>query len=151
MTNGHLDLLERAVKIFDRVIVAVTDHGQKNPLFTIEERISLFRNALKNPKIVVESFQGLLVDYARKKNACAIIRGLRAVSDFEYEFQMALMNRHLSLKKGNPVEMVYMMPDERYTYLSSSMVKEVARLGGDMRRFVPAHVLQALQAKFHQG
>lgn len=147
VTNGHLDIVERASKIFDQVIVGVTDHGSKHSLFSIEERVQLFRASLKNPRITVESFKGLLVDYAVKKKACAIIRGLRAVSDFEYEFQMALMNRHLSQQKGDIVEIVYMMPDEKYTYLSSSMIKEVFRLGGDIGRFVPTGVQKALKLK----
>ena len=149
VTNGHLDLVRRAAKIFDEVIVAVTDHGQKRSLFSIEDRVKMFRTATRGwPKVAVESFRGLLVDYSKKRNACAVIRGLRAVSDFEYEFQMALMNRHMSQKKGNPIEIVYMMPDERYTYISSTLVKEVSRLGGEVRRFVPYHVQRELTAKW---
>ncbi len=149
VTYGHLDIVQRAVKIFDKVIVAVTDHGLKNPLFSLEERLEMFRAATKNfNRVTVESFQGLLVNYSKKKKACAIIRGLRAVSDFEYEFQMALMNRRLSHKNHSSLEMVYMMPDEKYTYLSSSLVKEVARLKGNVRSFVPALVALKLRQKF---
>lgn len=148
VTNGHLDIVRRALKIFDHVIIGVTDHGLKNSLFTLEDRVLMFQTATKSMKRVsVESFHGLLVSYAARKKACAIIRGLRAVSDFEYEFQMALMNRHLSQGSGNPLETVYMMPDERYTYLSSTMVKEVARLSGNVENFVPQFVSKKLGEK----
>ncbi|OGR83707.1 MAG: pantetheine-phosphate adenylyltransferase [Elusimicrobia bacterium RIFCSPLOWO2_01_FULL_54_10] len=148
VTNGHLDILKRALRIFDSVIVAVTDHRSKGPLFSVQERTALFRQAAQGLKgVSVENFNGLLVNYARKKGACAIVRGLRAVSDFEYEFQMALMNRHLSQRKKEPLETVYMMPDEKYTYLSSSLVKEVSRLGGDISHFVPRSVSAALLTK----
>ena len=151
VTNGHLDIVRRALKIFDLVIVAVTDHGNKTSLFSLEERVEMFRAVVRSlPKVSVESFRGLLVDYAKKRKACAIIRGLRAVSDFEYEFQMALMNRHLSNKNRSRLETVYMMPDERYTYLSSSLVKEVSRLGGDVRSFVPGPAAQKLRQRFQK-
>ena len=148
VTHGHLDIVIRAANIFDRVIVAVTEHGEKNALFTLEERVALFTQAVRGKsKISVESFRGLLVDYAVRKKACAIVRGLRAVSDFEYEFQMALMNRHLSKKQDSSLETVYMMPDEKYTYLSSSLVKEVARLKGNIDHFVPPSVGAALKKR----
>ena len=140
--------VRRAASIFDHVIVAVTEHGEKNSLFSITERAGLIAESVRGwPKVSVESFQGLLVDYAAKKKACAIVRGLRAVSDFEYEFQMALMNRHLSKRRDSPLETVYMMPDEKYTYLSSSLVKEVARLGGSIDHFVPPAVGAALKKR----
>ena len=151
VTNGHLDIVRRALKIFDRVIVAVTDHGLKHPLFSLEERVEMFRSVTRSSgKVSVEGFEGLLVDYAKRKKACAIIRGLRAVSDFEYEFQMALMNRHLSRKNRGALETVYMMPDEKYTYLSSSLVKEVSRLGGNVQSFVPRPVAQKLERRFRR-
>ncbi len=148
VTNGHLDIIRRATKIFDEVVVAVTHHGLKNPLFTIEERVRMIAGAIRPiKKARTESFTGLLVGYARTKRATAVIRGLRALSDFEYEFQMALMNRHLSQKKGYELEMVYLMPDEKYTYLSSTLVKEVSRLGGDVKNFVPPSIERELQKK----
>ena len=151
LTNGHLDILRRAARIFGRIVIAVTRVDLKRPLFTIEERLSMMRRATRSLSgISAESFDGLLVDYAHRKKADAIIRGLRMVSDFEYEFQMALMNRHLSQRanRGQALETVYLMPDERYTYLSSTMVKEVARLGGDVSSFVPDFVAKELRRKY---
>ena len=148
VTHGHLDIVRRAAGIFDRVIVAVTDPGEKKTLFSLRERVDLFGQAVRGwPRVSVESFKGLLVDYAAEKKACAIVRGLRAVSDFEYEFQMALMNRRLSRRRASSLETVYMMPDERFTYLSSSLVKEVARLKGDIAHFVPAAVGAVLKKR----
>lgn len=149
ITNGHLDILERALKIFDRVIIAVTRVESKNALFSIHERVALLKKttaSLKNAS--VESFDGLLVEYARRKKATAIIRGLRVISDFEYEFQMALMNRNLSRKSPQRIETVFLMPDEKYTYISSTLVKEVARLGGDVHNFVPDAVRAELMRRF---
>ena len=144
ITNGHLDILARANKLFDRVIITVAMNSSKNPLFTESERIDLITKASKGLKNVeVDSFTGLLVDYARRKKAIAIVRGLRVISDFEYEFQMALMNRKLHEK----VETVFLMPNEKYTYLSSSIVREIARLGGDVQSFVPPIVHRALKKK----
>ncbi len=151
LTNGHLDLLSRALQIFDKVIIAVTAVEHKKPLFTIRERIEILKKVTSVYKNVeAESFDGLLVDYARKKGARAVIRGLRAVSDFEYEFQMALMNRHLShhAYRGDKIEMVYLMPDEKYTYLSSSLVKEIVKLGGSVKNFVPELIETELLKKF---
>ena len=151
LTNGHLDILGRALKIFDRIIIAVTKVEAKKPLFSIDERMRMLKAATSHWKHVSpEIFQGLLVDYALRKKATAIIRGLRAVSDFEYEFQMALMNRHLSQVHRNqpPLETVYLMPDEKYTYLSSTTVKEIARLGGPIKNFVPPQVEKELRRKF---
>jgi pantetheine-phosphate adenylyltransferase len=144
VTNGHLDILERALKLFDRVIIAVARNTTKNPFFTEEERIMLLRQVTKRYKNVeVDSFRGLLVDYVRQKKAIAVVRGLRAMTDFEYELQMALMNRKLDEK----METIFLMPTEKYTYLSSNVVREIARLGGDVSKFVPPIVLKALRQK----
>ena len=149
ITNGHLDIIERASRIFDEVVVAVTAQNLKNHLFSVEERVGMLRKAISRMKRVgAESFSGLLVKYAARKNAAAIIRGLRAVSDFEYEFQMALMNQRLSQKNGRKLETVYLMPDEKYTYLSSTLVKEVSKLGGNVSGFVPAFIRKELLKKF---
>jgi pantetheine-phosphate adenylyltransferase len=144
LTNGHLDVIERAVKLFDRVVVAVAKNESKQPLFSLEERLHLVRESIKNiPDAEADSFDSLLVEYAHKHNAQAIVRGLRAVSDFEFEFQLALMNRKLNEK----VETIFMMPKDTYTFLSSRIIKEIARLGGDITAFVPVHVRAALIEK----
>ena len=144
VTNGHIDILERALNLFDKVIITIARNTAKNPLFTEEERITLLRQVTKNYKNVkVDSFEGLLVDYVQKQNAIAVVRGLRAMTDFEYELQMALMNRKLDEK----METVFLMPNEKYTYLSSNFVREIARLGGDVSKFVPPVVYKALQQK----
>ncbi|MBI4218390.1 MAG: pantetheine-phosphate adenylyltransferase [Elusimicrobia bacterium] len=150
LTNGHLDILTRGLEIFDRIIIAVSESEHKQSLFTIPERLSLLQKAVQSKKnVAAESFHGLLMDYAHDKGAIAIIRGLRAISDFEYEFQMALMNRHLSQNShsDHEVETIFLMPDEKYTYLSSTLVKEVTRLGGDVKNFVPDFVEKALKEK----
>jgi pantetheine-phosphate adenylyltransferase len=144
VTLGHLDIIERAVQIFDKVIVAVAQDSTKEPLFTVEERVAMIKGAVKGRRNVeVDRFSGLLVNYAKKKGAVAVVRGLRAVSDFEFEFQMALMNRKLAER----VATVFLMPHEKYTYLNSTIVREIARLGGDVSDFVPANVRKALAAK----
>jgi pantetheine-phosphate adenylyltransferase len=144
LTNGHLDVLQRATKLFHRVIVAVAKNESKNPLFTSTERVALIKEGVASlPSVEVDAFDGLLVDYARKQKAQAIVRGLRAVSDFEFEFQMALMNRKLD----ENIETIFMMPKETYTFISSRIVKEIGRLGGDISSFVPAHVETALKKK----
>ena len=144
VTNGHLDLVLRATKLFDRVIVAVANNQDKSPLFTLQERVDLVKEAVSGFKQVeVDSFDGLLVNYAEKEGSLAIIRGLRAVSDFEFEFQLALMNRKLNER----VETIFMMPRANYTFLSSRLIKEIARLGGDISSFVPAHVQAAVVRK----
>lgn len=144
ITNGHLDVIQRAARLFDRVIVAVAASEPKGPLFALAERLELVRRAVAHvPNVEAEGFQGLLVDYARQKGAQAIVRGLRAVSDFEFEFQLALMNRKLN----EQVETLFMMPRESYTFLSSRLVKEIATLGGDVTDFVPPPVLDALRAR----
>jgi pantetheine-phosphate adenylyltransferase len=145
ITNGHLDIIERAAKLFDRVIVAVAHNASKKPLFTLQERLRLVRRSLPDcPTVKADTMDGLLVDYADTRGAQAIIRGLRAVSDFEFEFQLALMNRKLNGK----VETIFMMPRETYTFLSSRLVKEIASLGGNVECFVPPHVQAALASKF---
>ena len=138
---GHVDVVERAARLADRLIVAVLDNPAKTGLFTVEERLAMLGQCFAHrPGIEVATFGGLLVDFARRQQATVVFRGLRAVSDFEYEFQMALLNRRL--EPG--VETVFLMPAESYTYLSSRLVKEVASLGGDIRGLVPAHVADAL-------
>lgn len=140
-TNGHLDVLQRAAKLFEHVRVAVAIDSTKAPLFPASERVKLIEANLRGlPNVDVVSFQGLLVKYARKQKAQAIIRGLRALSDFEFEFNMALMNRHLDPK----VETIFVMPNEAYSYTSSSLVKQIAKLGGDVAKFVPPNVAKAL-------
>ena len=145
ITYGHMDVIERAAKIFDQIIVAVADDSGKKTLFTLKERIQLAAEIVNhNGKVKVDSFSGLLVEYALKKKATAIIRGLRAVTDFEYEMQMALMNRKLS----DEIDTVFLMPSGRYTYLNSTIVREVAGLGGDVSKFVAPPVEKALKEKF---
>jgi pantetheine-phosphate adenylyltransferase len=148
ITNGHLDIIKRASALFDRVIVAVAENQQKRPLLSRKERRNLVLQAVKEiSNVEVSDFDGLLVDYAKSVNACAIIRGLRAVSDFEYEFQMALMNRKLCPE----LETVYLMPSEKYTYINSTIVKEIARLGGSVDCFLPAAVLPCLKKKLKEN
>jgi len=144
LTNGHLDVIERAIKLFDQVIVAVADNDTKNPLFTLAERRDLVNRSVSLLKNVeTDTFDGLLVEYVERRSGQAILRGLRAVSDFEFEFQLALMNRKLNER----VETIFMMPKDTYTFLSSRIVKEIARLGGDVGAFVPPHVREALTKK----
>jgi pantetheine-phosphate adenylyltransferase len=144
VTNGHLDLIERAAKIFDKLIVAVLRNQEKEPLFNVKERLEMLREVTQPfPNVEVESFAGLLMDYARQKQARVILRGIRAVSDYEYELQMALMNRKLEPQ----VETVFMLPGEAYSYLSSRLVREVARLGGSLKGLVPAIVEERLRVK----
>ena len=144
LTNGHLDVVQRAAKLFDRVIVAVAQNDSKQPLFTLSERQALVKKAVVHlPHVLTDAFDGLLVEYVASKKASVIVRGLRSVSDFEFEFQLALMNRKLDEK----IETIFMMPKDTYTFLSSRIVKEIARLGGDVSPFVPAHVQTALRKK----
>ena len=141
ITNGHLDVIERAAKLFDRVIVAVAVNSSKDPLFTKDQRQEQITEAVATlGNVEVSAFDGLLVDFARDQKSQAIIRGLRAVSDFEFEFQLALMNRKLEPN----IETIFMMPRETYTFLSSKLVKEIAQLGGNVSAFVPPHVERAL-------
>ncbi|MBA2432503.1 MAG: pantetheine-phosphate adenylyltransferase [Chthoniobacterales bacterium] len=147
VTNGHLDVIDRARKLFDEVIVGVAHNDQKQPLFSLEERLELLRTTIgEADHVQVAPLDGLLVDFAVQQNAIAVVRGLRAVSDFEFEFQMALMNRKLEAR----VETIFLMPKEEYTYLSSRIVKEIARLGGDISAFVPPRVAEAFREKREQ-
>lgn len=144
ITNGHLDVIQRAAKLFDQVIVAIAASEPKGPLFGLDDRLALVRKAVAAlPNVSAEAFSGLLVEYVRTKGAHAVVRGLRAVSDFEFEFQLALMNRKLN----EQVETIFMMPRESYTFLSSRLVKEIAMLGGDVSEFVPTAVREALRTR----
>jgi pantetheine-phosphate adenylyltransferase len=134
LTNGHVDIIQRGARLFDRIIVAVLINADKSPLFSVEDRVAMLREVFRDgPTVEVDTFQGLLVDYVNRRQANVIVRGLRAVADFEYETQMALMNRHLNAG----VETIFMMPAEQYTYVSSRLVKEVAALGGSVSGLVP--------------
>jgi pantetheine-phosphate adenylyltransferase len=145
ITNGHLDLVQRGLRIFEEIIIAVAPSPKKQPLFTLEERLELIKEAVKDYENVrVEAFNGLLVDYVKARRGVAIIRGLRAVSDFEYELQIALMNRRLDME----IETVFMMPSEEYSFLTSTIVKEVASFGGSVRGLVPGAVEKTLIDKF---
>lgn len=144
LTNGHLDLIERGARLFDRLIVAILRNENKTSLFSVDERSEMLREAVKNlPNVAVDSFDGLLVGYAARQGARVILRGIRAVSDYEFELQMALMNRKLR----PDLETVFMLPGEAYSYVSSRLVKEVYRLGGDVGHLVPPLVLERLKAK----
>lgn len=144
LTNGHLDVIHRAARLFDEVVVAVADNESKKPMFSQKDRLALVEQSIQSiAKVRADAFTGLLVDYADRVQAQVIIRGLRAISDFEFEFQLALMNRKLR----EEVETIFMMPRDTYTFLSSRMVKEIARLGGNVADLVPASVLRALETK----
>ena len=145
ITNGHLSIVNRALKIFDKLIIAILNNPQKAPLFSLNERIAMIKEVLKSkPNVEVDSFDGLLVDYVVKKEANVVLRGLRALSDFEYEFQMALMNRKLNRE----VQSVFLMTDYKWFYISSTIIKEAASLNGDISGLVPAIVCQNLKEKF---
>ncbi len=146
VTNGHIDLVERSLRIFDELIVAVAANPKKQPLFSLEERIELFTRVVTRyrRRVRIEGFDGLLVDYVKRKKAVGIIRGLRAVSDFEYEMQMALMNRRLD----NDIETVFLMPNEEYSFITSTIVREAASYGGDVSSLVPKVVVEKLKKKF---
>lgn len=145
ITKGHEDLMSRSLSFVDKLVVAVARNAQKTPMFTVDERVALIKAAVSREKrIEVHSFDGLLVDFAREVNATLLIRGLRAVSDFEYEYQMALMNRHLA----PGLETVFMVPSLETTYISASLVREVARFGGDITQLVHPDVAKALKTKF---
>ncbi len=147
LTNGHLDVVQRAAKLFDQVVVAIAKNESKQPLFTLKERLELVSQAVKKIPNVSDAFDGLLVNYVEKRAGQAVIRGLRAVSDFEFEFQLALMNRKLNER----IETIFMMPKDTYTFLSSRIVKEIARLGGDVSAFVPPQIGAALARKLAKG
>ena len=145
VTNGHIDLVERSLRIFDTVVVAIAANPKKTPLFSLEERIDMFKKVTaKYKNVKIEGFDGLLVDYVRMKKAVGIIRGLRAVSDFEYEMQMALMNRRLD----SQIETVFLMPSEEYSFITSTIVKEAASYGGDVSSLVPKVVVEKLKKKY---
>ena len=144
VTNGHIDLVERSLRIFDEVIVAVAANPKKKPLFSLKERIDMFQKALaKHSRVRIEGFDGLLVDYVQRSGSHAIIRGLRAISDFEHEFQMALINRKLAKN----VETVFLMPSEEYSYLSSTIIKDIANHGGSLTAFLHPEVARRLQER----
>ena len=144
ITNGHIDILERALKLFDKVVMTIARNSSKNPLFTEQERLKLLRECTrKYANVEVDSFEGLLVEYVKKRKAVAVVRGLRAMTDFEYELHMALTNRKLD----EEMETVFLMPNEKFTYLSSNFVREISRLGGDVSKFVPRIALKALREK----
>jgi pantetheine-phosphate adenylyltransferase len=147
ITNGHIDVVGRALQLFDEVVLAIAADSTKKPLFSLEERKALAESALASfgDKVRVTAFNGLLIDFVRKENSRAILRGLRAISDFEFEFQMALMNRKLN----DSIETLFLMPRGAYTYLSSTIIKEIGRLGGDLSSFVPKGVAEALRAKYN--
>lgn len=144
ITNGHVDLVTRAVKLFDQVIIAVASGHHKKPLFNFEERVELVETVFADlPQVSVIGFEGLLVDFMREKNATAVLRGLRAMSDFEYEFQLANMNRELD----ENFEAVFLTPSQNYSFISSTMIREIAKLGGDVSKFVPSCVAEAFAKK----
>jgi pantetheine-phosphate adenylyltransferase len=148
VTNGHLDLIERGEKVFDLLIVAVLKNADKQPLFSVPERVEMLRDVVKKwASVEVDVFDGLLVDYARKRGAGVVLRGIRAISDYEYELQMALMNRKLESR----LETVFMLPGETYSYLSAKLVREIAQLGGPLDGLVPPSVGERLRAKFAQA
>ena len=145
VTNGHVDLVERSLRMFDKVIVAIAANPKKAPLFSLQERIDMFRKALgRRNDVIIEGFDCLLVDYMKEKKAVGLIRGLRAVSDFEYEMQMALMNRRLD----EDIETVFLMPSEEYSFITSTIVKEAASYGGNVSSLVPKIVVQKLKKKY---
>jgi pantetheine-phosphate adenylyltransferase len=147
VTNGHIDVIRRAVKLFGEVTVAVAHNPQKNPLFSVEERVGFLKKSLKDVEgVAVVSFNGLVVDFARKNKAMIVIRGLRMLSDFEYEFQMALTNRKLA----DDIETIFLMPSESFSYLASKLLKEAASLGADLSHFLPSFVESALKKKLRQ-
>lgn len=149
ITNGHLDVVARALHLFDEVVLAIAADSTKKPLFDLEQRKALAEEALHDlgKRVRVTAFRGLLIDYVQSEKSNAILRGLRAVSDFEFEFQMALMNQKLA----GSIETIFLMPRDTYTYLSSTIIKEIARLGGDISPFVPPVVEAALKKQFHGG
>lgn len=145
ITNGHIDIIERAASLFDSVIVAIAHNSKKSPVFSVEKRLTLAKQSLEHlENVSVEAFDCLLVHFAQQKNASIIIRGLRAVSDFDYEFQLAGMNRNIA----PDIETLFLTPSEQYTYISSSLVREIASLKADVSHFVPSHVAEALKKKY---
>lgn len=147
ITNGHIDVVKRALKLFDKIIIAVARREEKSLIFTMQEREQLVKKVIgKNSRIEVKSFEGLLVDFVRKEKACAIIRGLRTISDFDYEFQMALTNRKIAPE----IETIFFLASEQYAYLSATLIKEIARMRGDLKDFVPKPVMIALKKRIKE-
>jgi pantetheine-phosphate adenylyltransferase len=147
-TNGHIDLIQRGAKLFDHLVVAVLNNPGKNPLFTVEERVEMLRESISGlSNVSVATFDGLMVDFARQQGASAVLRGIRAISDYEYEFQMALMNRRLAPE----IETVFLQPAGRYSFVSSRMLKEVFSFGGEVTGLVPPNVLKRLRSRFNKG
>jgi pantetheine-phosphate adenylyltransferase len=147
LTNGHVDIISRGARLFDRIVVAILVNGEKSPLFSMEERVEITRSVFRDqPNVEVDTFDGLLVDYVERRKAQVIVRGLRAVSDFEFEFQMALMNQRLN----GAIQTVFMMPAEQYTYISSRLIKEVFSLGGRVNGLVPELVETRLREKINK-
>lgn len=148
ITNGHIDVIKRAVRLFDHIIIGIGINADKTPLFSQEERVHLLQEILADiPNVSVVTYSGLLVDAVKQLGVCTVIRGLRAVADFEWEFQMALMNRELDPE----CETLFLMPSPKYSFISSTMIKQIATLGGDISEFVPPKVIEALKKKYHQG
>lgn len=148
VTNGHIDVVHRAMDLFDEVVVTVARNPSKKNMFSVEERLEMLRESLKDcENVIIDTFDGLVVDHANHLGAVGIIRGLRAISDFEYEFQMALMNRKLS----NGIKTVFLMPHEKYTYLNSTIIRNLSQFGGDVSKFVPEIVVKKLEEKKAQG
>jgi pantetheine-phosphate adenylyltransferase len=148
LTNGHLDLIARAAKIFDHLVVAILRNSAKNPLFTVEERVAMLTEGIAGfDNVSVSTFDGLLVDFARDQRVHAVVRGIRAISDYEYEFQMAMMNRRLA----PDLETIFLMPDAKYSFVSSRLVKEVYRLGGSVDGLVPKFVVERMKEKNHRA
>jgi len=143
VTNGHIDIIKRAALIFEKVIVAVVKNPSKDAFFSYSERMVMLRDAIREEKVIVEGFSGLVVDFAHKKKVKVIVRGLRMISDFEYEFQMALTNRNLAPE----IETIFLMPHPQYSYISSRLIKEAASLGANLKKFLPASAMKALRAK----
>ncbi|MCX7785295.1 MAG: pantetheine-phosphate adenylyltransferase [candidate division WOR-3 bacterium] len=147
ITNGHIDVVKRALKIFDKIIIAVAKREEKSPIFTMSEREQLIKKVLgKMSRVEIKSFDGLLVDFVRKEKACAIIRGLRTISDFDYEFQMALTNRKIAPE----IETIFFLASEQYAYLSATLIKEIGRMGGNLKDFVPKPVILALEKRLKE-
>ncbi|OGW93792.1 MAG: pantetheine-phosphate adenylyltransferase [Omnitrophica bacterium RIFCSPLOWO2_01_FULL_45_24] len=147
VTYGHIDIIRRAARIFDKVIIAVAHNDEKSPLFSVGERVSMLKDSIRGLKnVIIDDFDGLVVDYVKGKGASVMIRGLRMISDFEHEFQMALTNRKLSEK----IETIFMMPNESYSYISSKLIKEAASLGADVKNFIPKKVQILLKKKLRK-
>ena len=151
VTNGHINIIQRGLKIFDKLVIAVAINVRKTPLFQAEERMEMIREAVDSDRVEIDCFEGLLIDYAKKRQATVILRGLRALSDFEFEFQLAHMNRRLGADISPGLDTVFMMTGEEHFYVSSSLVREIASFGGNVKDFVPPGVEAGLKKKFSEG